>query len=79
MDWLLTDENITVSAVLIATGLFAFAFYLFTRSRNTAQAGTAALKSTDSHRWPRNSAARRPMGLSRFAMSGVSAPCLCPK
>ena len=26
MDWLLTDENITTSAVLIGTGLFALAF-----------------------------------------------------
>jgi hypothetical protein len=28
MDWLLTDENVTTSAVLIGTCLFAFAFYL---------------------------------------------------
>jgi hypothetical protein len=32
MDWLLTDENVTTSAVLIGTCLFAFAFYLVGRS-----------------------------------------------
>jgi hypothetical protein len=31
MDWLLTDENIATSAVLIGTGLFALAFYLVAR------------------------------------------------
>jgi hypothetical protein len=31
MDWLLTDETIATSAVLVGTCLFAFAFYLVGR------------------------------------------------